>query len=153
MLVINDAVAMRRFARTQRSGGRSVAFVPTMGALHDGHLELVREARRLADDVVLSIFVNPLQFGANEDFGKYPRTLAADCEKLQATGADIIFAPAVEEMYPDFDGKSLNQTMMVTPPPLAETLCGASRPGQRMRHGTRTPPRWSWPLRPRIPSL
>lgn len=106
-----------------------VAFVPTMGNLHAGHISLVNIARQHAECVVVSIFVNPLQFGANEDFGKYPRTLATDCEKLQAAGADIIFAPAVEEIYPDFDGKSLNQTMMVTPPPLAETLCGASRPG------------------------
>jgi len=79
--------------------------------------------------VVVSIFVNPLQFGANEDFGSYPRTLASDCDKLQAVGADVVFAPAVEEMYPDFDGQSLHQQMVIQPPPLADDLCGASRPG------------------------
>ncbi len=114
---------------SQKSSQKNVAFVPTMGNLHAGHIGLVEIAKQHTKTVVVSIFVNPLQFGANEDFGKYPRTLQADCEKLQAAGADIVFAPAVEEMYPDFDGKSLHQTMTITPPPLADTLCGASRPG------------------------
>lgn len=108
----------------------SVGFVPTMGNLHAGHIGLVEIAKQHAETVVVSIFVNPLQFAANEDFGKYPRTLQTDCEKLQVAGADIVFAPSVEEMYPDFDGKNLNQTMtIIPPPPLADTLCGASRPG------------------------
>lgn len=106
-----------------------VGFVPTMGNLHAGHCQLVTLAKNHADLVVVSIFVNPLQFGANEDFGSYPRTLQADCEKLQAVGADVVFAPAVEEMYPDFDGHDLNQQMVIQPPPLADDLCGASRPG------------------------
>lgn len=106
----------------------SIGFVPTMGNLHQGHLDLVKIAKHHAETVVVSIFVNPLQFGANEDFGSYPRTLQADCEKLAGL-ADIVFAPNVDEMYPDFDGQNLNQTMTITPPPLAETLCGASRPG------------------------
>ncbi len=115
--------------RTALGSQSNVGFVPTMGNLHAGHISLVKIARQHAKTVVVSIFVNPLQFGANEDFGKYPRTLQADCEKLQAAGTDIVFAPSVEEVYPDFDGKQLNQTMTITPPPLADTLCGASRPG------------------------
>jgi pantoate--beta-alanine ligase len=109
--------------------GKHVGFVPTMGNLHAGHCELVRHAKSRADIVVVSIFVNPLQFGANEDFGSYPRTLQADCEQLQAVGADIVFAPAVEALYPDFNGQDLQQQVIVQPPPLADILCGASRPG------------------------
>jgi pantoate--beta-alanine ligase len=109
--------------------GKRIAFVPTMGNLHAGHCELVRQAKSRADIVVASIFVNPLQFGVNEDFGSYPRTLQADCEQLRGVGADLVFAPAVEEMYPDFDGRDLQQQVMVQPPPLADILCGASRPG------------------------
>lgn len=100
-----------------------------MGNLHAGHCQLVTLAKSHADLVVVSIFVNPLQFGANEDFGSYPRTLQSDCDKLQAVGADVVFAPAVEEMYADFDGQSLHQQMVIQPPPLADDLCGASRPG------------------------
>ena len=106
-----------------------VGFVPTMGNLHAGHCQLVTQAKQLAEIVVVSIFVNPLQFGANEDFGSYPRTLAADCEKLEAVGADVVFAPAVIEMYPDFDGQDLQQQVVIQPPALANDLCGASRPG------------------------
>lgn len=106
-----------------------VGFVPTMGNLHAGHCQLVTLAKSHADLVVVSIFVNPLQFGANEDFGSYPRTLESDCEKLQSVGADVVFAPAVEEMYPDFDGRDLHQQIVIQPPPLADDLCGASRPG------------------------
>lgn len=106
-----------------------VGFVPTMGNLHAGHCQLVTLAKSHADLVVVSIFVNPLQFGANEDFGSYPRTLESDCEKLQSIGTDVVFAPAVEEMYPDFDGRDLHQQIVIQPPPLADDLCGASRPG------------------------
>lgn len=106
-----------------------VGFVPTMGNLHAGHCQLVTLAKSHADLVVVSIFVNPLQFGANEDFGSYPRTLQSDCEKLQTIGTDVVFAPAVEEMYPDFDGRDLHQQIVIQPPPLADDLCGASRPG------------------------
>jgi pantoate--beta-alanine ligase len=100
-----------------------------MGNLHAGHIHLVTLAKQRTRCVVVSIFVNPLQFGANEDFGSYPRTLEADCEKLEAAGADIVFAPSVTEMYPDFDGKNLNQSMTITTPAIADALCGASRPG------------------------
>lgn len=106
-----------------------VGFVPTMGNLHAGHCQLVTQAKQLAEIVVVSIFVNPLQFGVNEDFGSYPRTLAADCEQLEAVGADVVFAPTVTEMYPDFDGQDLRQAVVIQPPALANQLCGASRPG------------------------
>ncbi|MGZ8251560.1 MAG: pantoate--beta-alanine ligase, partial [Methylophilaceae bacterium] len=93
------------------------------GNLHAGHIQLVELARQHGKCVVVSIFVNPLQFGPNEDLASYPRTLEADAEKLQAAGADIVFAPSVVEMYPAY------QSMMVTPPPIANELCGAARPG------------------------
>lgn len=109
----------------------SVALVPTMGNLHAGHIHLVEIAKQHAACVVVSIFVNPLQFGANEDLANYPRTLQADCEKLDAAGADIVFAPNVEEMYPDFNAETndLGQSMIISAPPIARELCGASRPG------------------------
>lgn len=107
----------------------SIAFVPTMGNLHDGHIALVSLARQHAQCVVVSIFVNPLQFGPNEDLANYPRTLEADCKRLEDAGADIVFIPSVTEMYPDFDGEQLNQTMTISAPLIASELCGASRPG------------------------
>lgn len=115
--------------RNALKGQSSIGFVPTMGNLHDGHIQLVEIAKQHAACVVVSIFVNPLQFGVNEDFSSYPRTLEADCKKLETAGTNIVFAPSVNEMYPDFDGKQLNQTMTITAPPLADELCGASRPG------------------------
>jgi pantoate--beta-alanine ligase len=100
----------------------SIVFVPTMGNLHEGHLDLVRLASNHGTCVVVSIFVNPLQFGPAEDFDKYPRTLAEDCEKLQGL-ADVVFAPPVKEMYP------LQQAIFIEPPPIANELCGEVRPG------------------------
>lgn len=100
-----------------------------MGNLHAGHIQLVKLAKQQAQCVVVSIFVNPLQFGANEDLTNYPRTLAADFEKLEAVGADIVFTPNVIELYPNFDGINLNQNITVKLPDIANTLCGASRPG------------------------
>ena len=100
------------------------AFVPTMGNLHAGHVSLVELAKQHGAPVVASIFVNPLQFGAGEDFERYPRTLAADCEKLAAAGCDLVFAPDIGEMVP------VPQTFTVQPPDsLANDLCGAFRPG------------------------
>ncbi len=101
---------------------RAIAFVPTMGNLHEGHLDLARQARNYGDCVVVSIFVNPLQFGPAEDFDDYPRTLDADCASLQGL-ADIVFAPSINEMYP------VQQSVYVDPPPIANELCGAARPG------------------------
>lgn len=106
----------------------NIGFVPTMGNLHAGHIHLVNLAKQHAKCVVVSIFVNPLQFGANEDLASYPRTLETDCALLEAAGADIVFVPSVAEMYADFDGKHLNQTMSIHLLPIANALCGASRP-------------------------
>lgn len=108
--------------RARLSDERAIAFVPTMGNLHEGHLNLVELAREHGECVVASIFVNSLQFGPSEDFDKYPRTLEADCVKLQGL-ADVVFAPSANEMYP------ARQTVFVEPPPIANELCGASRPG------------------------
>lgn len=108
--------------RARLKGERAIAFVPTMGNLHEGHLDLMRQARGQGDCVVASIFVNPLQFGPNEDFDQYPRTLGADCAKMQGL-VDVVFAPAVSEMY------AQAQTVFVESPPIADALCGAARPG------------------------
>lgn len=116
---------LRGALRAARKAGKSVAFVPTMGNLHDGHITLVRAAKRRADIVVASIFVNPTQFGANEDFDKYPRTLAADSALLADADCDLLFAPDAREMYPD--GRSQLTTVSVSG--ITEALCGASRPG------------------------
>ena len=107
----------------------NIGFVPTMGNLHAGHIHLVNLAKQHAGCVVVSIFVNPLQFSANEDLANYPRTIEADVEKLQAAGADIVFIPSITELYPDFDGKDFNQTFTIALPTIANELCGASRPG------------------------
>ncbi|HZV61873.1 MAG TPA: pantoate--beta-alanine ligase [Methylophilaceae bacterium] len=109
--------------RERLSRETSIGLVPTMGNLHAGHLHLVELAKQHGKCVVVSIFVNPLQFGVNEDLASYPRTLAEDCAKLETIGAAIVFAPSEKEMYP------VAQTMMVTPPPIANELCGVSRPG------------------------
>lgn len=101
---------------------KTIALVPTMGALHAGHLSLVRRARDIADVVVVSIYVNPLQFGIGEDFGDYPRGLAADCRMLEGL-ADIVFAPDDKLMYPE------RQEITIALPPVAGELCGRSRPG------------------------
>lgn len=119
MQVIESVNALRAGLQTETS----IAFVPTMGNLHTGHMQLVELAKAHGSCVVVSIFVNPLQFGANEDLVNYPRTLEADCEKLQAAGVDVLFAPSEQEMYPS------PQTVTVNPSPIANELCGAVRPG------------------------
>ena len=103
----------------------TVAFVPTMGNLHEGHLQLVRKAQAMADIVVVSIFVNPMQFGPSEDLDAYPRTLMADKEKLFGEGVQLLFTPTAEEIYPE----GLDTQTQVLVPDLADTLCGESRPG------------------------
>jgi pantoate--beta-alanine ligase len=108
-----------------RTRGQRIAFVPTMGNLHAGHVQLVRRARELADVVVVSIYVNPLQFGAGEDLDNYPRTLAADKEALFAEGVQLLYTPSTEDMYPE----GLERHTQVAVPDLSETLCGSSRPG------------------------
>lgn len=116
---------LRAAVRAARKAGKSIAFVPTMGNLHAGHITLIAHARRRADVVIASIFVNPTQFGANEDFDKYPRTLPADSAMLAEAQCDLLFAPEAREMYPD--GRS--QPTQVSVSGITETLCGASRPG------------------------
>lgn len=107
-----------------RDQGRSVAFVPTMGALHEGHVQLMKHARPLADVLVASIFVNPTQFAPGEDFETYPRTFDADLERCAEAGVDIVFAPEVAEVYPD----GLEATLTVDPGPKGKILEGAARP-------------------------
>ena len=118
------ATLRERIAAWRRAGER-VGFVPTMGNLHAGHLALVAEARRLAERVVVSIFVNPLQFGPQEDFGAYPRTLARDQELLAGAGTDLLFAPTVAAVYP----RGQAEQTRVEVPGISDILCGASRPG------------------------
>ena len=103
MRVIENSHDLAEAVSSARQHGKKIAFVPTMGALHDGHVSLVEIAKQSADFVVVSIFVNPLQFAANEDFDKYPRNLQADAEKLSAVGVDVVFAPTVGEVYPNGD--------------------------------------------------
>ncbi|PWB97532.1 pantoate--beta-alanine ligase [Salinibacterium hongtaonis] len=123
-LVIHTIAELREFVRSRRERGASVALVPTMGALHNGHLSLVERAAGLADTVVVSIFVNPLQFGVGEDLERYPRALDADVEALGGHGAAVVFAPSVDEMYPN--GPSLTR---VTAGPVGSLFEGATRPG------------------------
>lgn len=123
MLQISDLPSLRAYVREQKSAGRGVAFVPTMGALHDGHLKLVDEARKRAQRVVLSVFVNPLQFGQSEDLAKYPRDLARDATLADRRGVDLLFAPSVATMYPE------GAEIRVTPGPTASYWEGAVRPG------------------------
>ncbi len=117
--------ALRQRVREWRAGGERVAFVPTMGNLHAGHMALVEAARKRAERCVVSIFVNPLQFAAGEDLESYPRTLAADWEKLAAAGVDLLFLPSVETIYPA--GQAAQTRVEV--PLISDMLCGASRPG------------------------
>lgn len=127
MQIIETITALRTTLASQASIGHRVGFVPTMGNLHAGHVHLVKLAKQYADFVVVSIFVNPLQFSPTEDLDAYPRTLKADCEKLKAAGCDVVFVPSVNEIYADFDGSNLNQSMTIMPPPIASVLCGATR--------------------------
>lgn len=123
MQTVKTIKALRANIRQWRQAGQSIAFVPTMGNLHDGHIKLVESARHQADKVVVSIFVNPTQFGPNEDFASYPRTEQQDQDKLIACGADLLFLPPVEEMYP----QPLQTQISVKN--LSTLHCGGSRPG------------------------
>jgi len=115
--------SMRRFAQQKRHAGRRIGFVPTMGALHEGHLALIRKARGQNDVVVVSIFVNPLQFGQGEDYERYPRDLARDMDLAREGGVDAVFVPEIADLYPE------GYATRVTVGPLGERLCGATRPG------------------------
>jgi pantoate--beta-alanine ligase len=123
MLTLTSASELTALSRQARRSGKRIGFVPTMGALHQGHISLVRAARSRCDVVTASIFVNPAQFGPNEDFAKYPRSLEADCAMLAAEKTDVLFAPAVEEIYP------AGASVWVDVEGLCERLDGRSRPG------------------------
>src|ERR1700687_5369335 len=123
MRIITTISEMRAACRGARSKGERLGFVPTMGALHDGHLSLVRAAKASCGIVAASIFVNPTQFGPNEDLAKYPRSFERDCEMLEREGVELLFAPSVEEMYP------AGAVTWVTVEGLSDKLDGRSRPG------------------------
>ena len=123
MLELTSIPDLRSWTRAQRAAGRRIALVPTMGYLHEGHLALVDEARHRADIVVLSIFVNPLQFGPAEDLARYPRDLPRDRALASGRGVDMIFVPDVATMYP------AGSEVRVTPGPASDRWEGAARPG------------------------
>lgn len=122
MRLLKNLASLRQWRSQQQ---RTVALVPTMGNLHEGHLSLVKKAQQQADVVVVSIFVNPMQFGANEDLDSYPRTLQADCQALEQLGVDAVFTPQVDDMYP----RGLEAQTRIEIPGISDILCGASRPG------------------------
>jgi pantoate--beta-alanine ligase len=123
MLVLRTIAEARQACARFRTAGKTLGLVPTMGALHPGHLSLVRAAQKRCDAVAVSIFVNPTQFGPKEDFASYPRVFEQDCQTLEAAGVDMVFAPAVEEMYPP------GASTFVEVEGLSDRLDGASRPG------------------------
>lgn len=123
MKVLTNAEEMRFLSRGERTRRGRLGLVPTMGALHDGHLSLVRAARSRSDVVAATIFVNPTQFGPTEDFAKYPRNLEADCALLEREGVELVFAPSVDEMYPR------GAVTWVVVEAMSDRLCGGSRPG------------------------
>jgi pantoate--beta-alanine ligase len=125
MNIIKGVSQLREVRRGWQLDGKVIGFVPTMGNLHQGHLNLVREAKKHADVVVVSIFVNPMQFGPDEDLDAYPRTLDNDASLLNALGVDAIFLPSVDDIY----AKGLEQQTFVEVPGLSYMICGASRPG------------------------
>ena len=123
MQIIPTIPEMQSLAISLRTGGKLIGLVPTMGALHEGHLRLIDAAKQKADVVIVSIFVNPAQFGPNEDFAKYPRTLDADIAACEKRGADIVFAPKTSDIYP------AGYSTYVSEERLSKGLCGISRPG------------------------
>lgn len=123
MQLVHTIADLRHYVAQRRGKGQRIALVPTMGALHTGHLSLVSLAQTRADIVIVTIFVNPKQFSAGEDLDKYPRTLEADCEKLKSVNADLIFAPSAAEMYPPGFATNIHVAGV------SEGLCGAARPG------------------------
>ena len=125
MITVHDTQTLRQHIRSYHANNKRVSFVPTMGNLHEGHLSLIDEAHKHTDIVVTSIFVNPMQFGENEDLDAYPRTLAADSEALESRQCDILFAPSVSEVYPN----GTQAETKVDVPSLGKHHCGASREG------------------------
>ncbi len=125
MQIITTVKALREWRKAQHQLANNVGFVPTMGNLHQGHLQLVKAAKTQCDVIIASIFVNPMQFGQNEDLDAYPRTIEEDKEKLNALDVDALFLPSVNEMYP----RGLAEQTFVEVPGLSDIICGASRPG------------------------
>jgi pantoate--beta-alanine ligase len=123
MKKINSLKSMFRQSRNWHADNKTIAFVPTMGALHEGHMSLIRTAKSKADKVIVSIFVNPTQFGPNEDYYNYPRTLSEDIKKCREAGVDVVFSPSVSAMYPG------NASTWVNEDVLSQYLCGARRKG------------------------
>lgn len=129
-ILLNNIKEVRENIKNWKKEGLKIGLVPTMGALHLGHASLIKKAKEMCDKVVVSVFVNPIQFGPNEDFDKYPRTIEADKKLCDEIGADIIFAPTPKEMYGDGKRLSNNELTFVCPPyDLVDCLCGKSRPG------------------------
>ncbi|EMI5490216.1 pantoate--beta-alanine ligase [Providencia stuartii] len=125
MLIVETSPILRREIRRWKLDGKRIALVPTMGNLHDGHLTLIDEAKQQADIVIVSIFVNPMQFDRQSDLANYPRTLQEDCEKLKRRGINLVFAPSAKEFYPE----GMEKQTFVEVPELSSILEGASRPG------------------------
>ena len=122
MKIISSPKEMKEFSANAKAAGKKIALIPTMGALHDGHLSLIDKAKSLADVVVVSVFVNPTQFGPNEDYDKYPRQLEADVAKCEEHAADVVFAPSPSDIYaPD-------ASTFVSEEQISQNLCGKSRP-------------------------
>ena len=124
MLVLTKIQEIRDWVKEKRAKGEEIGFVPTMGYLHEGHLSLAAAARQENQGVVMSIFVNPTQFGPQEDYASYPRDLARDCRLAEEAGVDVVFSPTVEEMYPQYPPLTVVEVREIT-----SGLCGASRPG------------------------
>ena len=130
MNIVKTIAELQALLENQRQAGKTIGFVPTMGNLHQGHLSLVDTAKQHADIIVVSIFVNPTQFGPNEDFDSYPRTFDQDCEKLKQQQTNIVFAPDVNEVYPGFaDNPAQPNLTKIHVAELGRDHCGASRPG------------------------
>lgn len=130
MQVVRSKAELRAALAGVRENNQSLALVPTMGYLHEGHLELIREGHRRAQFVAVNIFVNPLQFNDPEDFEKYPVNTERDLELCEATGADLVFLPSVDEMYPGFSNPTVGKPLLkMTMPDLTRNLCGEYRPG------------------------
>lgn len=123
MKIINTVAQMQSFAESLRLQGKKISFVPTMGYFHEGHLNLMREAGKMADCLIVSIFVNPTQFGPKEDLSRYPRDFDRDCKMAEDVNVDVIFYPSSEEMYPE------NYQTYVNVENVTQNLCGMSRPG------------------------
>ena len=128
LTVVNEICKVRELIKQYKKEGKTIALVPTMGCLHNGHKSLMEKAHSIADITVISVFVNPIQFCPGEDYDKYPRTLESDKLVAQSAGVDIIFAPSVNEMYPNLQ-KFSDLTMVVPPYELTDIMCGKSRIG------------------------